>query len=79
MLQLWDPLWDSEIPSSLLVGGTNTQIQDSEYMGAGLHKLSSGPVVCAFWSWLLYDEGQHPWPPSKLSAHCPSEEAAKTK
>lgn len=48
-------------------------------MGAGLHQLSSGPVVCAFWCWLLYDKGQHPWPPSKLSAHCPSEEAAKAK
>lgn len=48
-------------------------------MGLGLHKLSSGPVVCASWGWLPHEEGQHPWTPSKLSAHCPSEEAAKTK
>lgn len=41
MLQLWNPLWESEIPSSLLLGGANA---DSRIVnvGTGLHELSSG-------------------------------------
>lgn len=74
------PIGSSQPLGFWLQGSASEFKSQIQNMGSSRYKLSSRPCgLCLLVLAPSGRKGQHPWPPGKLSAQCPSKKAAKTK